>query len=1476
MAASPLAFAHPAVRGWFEKAFEGPTPAQTKGWPSIAANHSTLLLAPTGSGKTLAAFLFALDRLMFTPPAEKRRTRVLYISPLKALGVDVERNLRGPIRGITAEAQRLNHNFFIPTVGIRTGDTPQNERAKMLRKPPDILITTPESLYLLLTSRARETLCEVDTVIIDEIHSMVATKRGAHLFLSLERLEKLQSRETPLQRIGLSATQRPLDEIARLLGGGKRDDNERWKARPVNIVDAGRKRAFELSVEVPSEEPPEAREDGSVWPSIHARLVALVRSHRSTMIFVNSRRLSERLAAALNDEAKEEIALAHHGSLAKEQRKVVEDLLKRGELPAIVATSSLELGIDMGAVDLVVQIEAPPSVASGIQRIGRAGHHVGATSKGVLFPKYRGDLLACAAATERMHEGLVEATYYPRNPLDVLAQHIVAHVSIEPCSVDDLFALVTGAAPFADLPVNAFEGVLDMLSGRYPSDDFAELRARITWDRVRGHIEARHGAGRIAVVNGGTIPDRGLYGVFLADGQGAKSRRVGELDEEMVFESRPGDVFILGASSWRIEDITHDRVEVTPAPGQPGRMPFWHGDRPGRSAEFGAAIGALSRTLVGLNPAEGQQLLTDKHGLKPAAAESLLSYLQDQIEVTGTVPSDQSIVFERFIDEVGDWRVCILSPFGARVHAPWATAIMARLEGEHGVEADMMYADDGMVFRLPEADRAPTPEAFFPAADQVEALIVAALPNTSLFASHFRESAGRSLLLPKKYPQKRVPLWALRRKSADLLKVAARFERFPIILETYRECLKDVFDLPALQDVLRDIATRKLRIVEVQSKTPSPFASSLLFTYVGNFIYEGDAPLAERRAQILSIDHALLKELLGEAELRALLDPEAISEIELQLQRLGDKPAVRNRDGVHDLLLALGDLDLDEILARTQPESPLLAWIKELLEARRIAEVGVGGGRRYIAAEDAARYRDGLGSVPPAGLPEAFLTPMATPLVDIVSRYARTHGPFTSLDLAARYGLGLHTVEDVLTALAKVDRVVQGEFLPSGRTPEWCDTQVLKRLKQASLARLRKEVEPVDQVAFARFLPHWQGVLQPQFGLDALLNVIEQLQGCPVPASVLESEILPARVRDYRPGMLDELCAAGEVVWQGVEPIGAYDGRIAVYLTDSFPEIARPVVPLEDERAEQVRALLHAQGAQFFAGISRHLGGFGPDLNDALWQLVWSGEVTNDTLAPLRSRLSSGTKAKPGRNQPSRARGFRSRRSGPAGTEGRWSLVPGLSTHSDTHRRTALAHQLLERYGVLVREATAAEGVLGGFSAVYPVLKAMEQAGKVRRGYFVSGLGATQFAVAGADERLRSFRQLGSEDEGLPLVLAATDPANPYGASLAWPPGPGARPGRTAGAQVILQNGHLLGYLGRSEKMLLTFLPTADPERATAAQNLSGALAKICDGPRKALLITKIDSNPPEASFLASFLAEAGFAETSKGLLKRTGALTRR
>jgi ATP-dependent Lhr-like helicase len=1454
---SDLARFHSAVAGWFSEKLGAPTPAQALAWPPIGRGESTLLLAPTGSGKTLAAFLVAIDRLLREPTRERpARTRVLYVSPLKALAVDVEKNLRAPLAGIAERALGVGTELRLPTVDVRTGDTSPRDRARMARSPADVLITTPESLYLLLTSRAREILTGVETVILDEIHALVASKRGAHLALSLERLEAMRARGLPpLQRVGLSATQRPLDEVARFLGGF-----EAGRPRPVTVVDAGARKELRLAVDSSAHQGVDT-DAKSVRPDVHARIVELVRAQRSTLLFVNSRRLAERLAAAVNDVAGEELAMAHHGSVAREKRAIIEDRLKRGELPAIVATSSLELGIDMGAIDLVVQVESPPSVASGLQRIGRASHAVGGVPRGVLLPKHRQDLVACAAAAASMQDGEVEETFYPRSPLDVLAQQIVAMVSVETIRVEDVFARVRRAAPFADLPRAAFEGVLDMLSGRYPSSDFAELRARITWDRVGGVLEARTGSHRLAVTNGGTIPDRGLYGVFTAP-EGEGSRRVGELDEEMVFELREGEVFLLGASSWRAEKITHDRVLVSPAAGEPGKMPFWHGDRPGRARAFGVRIGELVRRVA--QGTVGQDELRLRCALDPGAADALGAYVRAQVEATGEVPSDRGILIERFIDEVGDWRVVVMCPLGTRVIAPWAIAVQARLR-ETYVEVDLHYTDDGMAFRIPACDEPPPPSLFLPSAGEIEGLVTRALDGTTLFAARFRECAARALLLPRRDPRRRTPLWAQRKRAGDLLAVASRHPSFPMVLETYRECLRDVFDLPGLVDLLRAVAARRVRVTTVDTRRPSPFASSVLFAFVASFIYDADAPPAERRAQALTVDPERLRELLGDTELRRLLDPEVIAQHVRGLQRL-ERPA-GYLDAVHDLLLSVGDLSLDELRERCTPPGSAADWACELVNAGRAIAVSVAGQDRIAAIEDAAKLRDALGVRLPPGVPSALLEPAPSPVRDLVARYARTHGPFVSREIVVRLGAAPDAVERAIAELVREGRLVEGAFLPGGATSEVCDREVLDALRRRSLARLRRAIEPVDVQALARLLPAWQGVTSRRRGRDALLSVIGELEGCPLVASALESEILPARLDGYRSWDLDALCASGEVVWGGVEPIGSTDGRIALYVASHEPLLARTCVAVEDPRAEAIRQLLSRRGAVFFTDVARAVGGFPNEALDVLWAMVWSGEVTNDTLEPLRSR--SRAQASESRRPARHGANVRAPRTGPAGSEGRWSLRASRwgDTPGDTDRRTALAQSLLQRYGVVTREAAHSEGIAGGFAAVYEVLKSLEERGRVRRGYFVEGRGGAQFALPGADERLRAASEV---DDEAPHVLAATDPASAWGALIDWPAHPAARPQRAAGALVVLRAGALLGWLGRGDRPLLTFLAPGEPLRSEGARVLARALAdRVERGRERALLVSTIDGVPAADSPLAPCFLAAGFVGTSDGLFKR-------
>jgi ATP-dependent helicase Lhr and Lhr-like helicase len=1385
----------PQTRAWFEQAFDGPTPAQELGWPAIARGGHTLIQAPTGSGKTLAAFLYGIDRLN---PRPGEGLRLLYVSPLKALNYDIERNLRGPLAGLSSELR----------VGVRTGDTSQKERAAMLREPPDILITTPESLFLLLTSRARETLRGVETVIVDEVHAVAGTKRGAHLALSLERLEHLVS--GPLQRIGLSATQRPLEEIGRFVAGG----------RKIELVDAGRAKTLDLKVIVPLDDMREPEEQQSIWPSIYPEILELVRAHRSTIVFVNNRRLAERLALRLNDLAEEELARAHHGSLAREQRVEVEELLKKGEIPCLVATSSLELGIDMGAVDLVIQVESPKSVARGLQRVGRAGHELGAVSRGRIFPKFRADLLESAVVARRMLDGAIEETKIPRNPLDVLAQQIVGICADEEISVDDLHALVRGAYPFADLSRVQLENVLDMLDGRYPSDEFAELRARVVWDRTAGVVRGRQGARRLAVTNAGTIPDRGLFGVHLVEGGG----RVGELDEEMVYEAREGQTFLLGASTWRIEEITRDRVLVSPAPGVPGAVPFWKGEGVGRPYELGEAIGAASRELVALPDEKATTRLRDEYTLDERAASNLLTFLREQEGATGAVPSDKTIVVERFRDEIGDWRLCILTPFGGRVHAPWALALGARLRESLSLETQAIWSDDGIAIHLPDADAPPPTEDVLLDPEQVEELVMQEVGETALFGARFRENAGRALLIPRRRPGERTPLWQQRLKAQSLLQVARRYPAFPIVLETYRECLQDVFDLPALKRLLQGLRTRQIDLVDVETPSASPYAASLLFDYVANYMYEDDTPAAERRAQALSLDRDLLRELLGQEELRDLIDPGALADVEEQL-----RGEARSPDELHDLLRRRGDLREGEYPGDLA---------ESLLQERRAVHVRVSGEQRLIAAEDAGRYRDAVGAMPPGGLPDVFLEADEEPLHSLLRRFARSRGPFTTADANERFG---RDVEPALRELERRDELVRGELRPGGTEREWCDPEVLRRLRRASLAALRREVEPAEQAAFGRFLASWQGVDRR----SSLREALVPLQALALPVSLWESEVLPRRVPGYRPEQLDALCASGEVVW-----VGAGLDRVALYFRDDAPALGPPPAADRPEREvhERLRAAL-GRSALFWYDLLADTGLEAEEALPALWDLVWAGEATNDAWAPLRAGRRFQTRAA----RPRPRRFSRRRAAEVTATQGRWSLTARLFPGRPDRR--ALAELLLERQGIVTRDGVRGEGIPGGYAAVYGELKALETLGLCRRGYFVEGLGGAQFALGGAVERLRELRpQDGEEPET--LVLAAADPSQPYGASLPWPKRAGARAARVAGAHVILLGGEPALFVERGGRSLV---PLRDPEEDWLRTALDALVAHVRATGAKRLAVERFDGEPVTESECVSLLIDAGF-----------------
>ncbi len=1452
------------TRAWFQGAFEAPTPAQVEGWAAIAAGDHTLIHAPTGSGKTLAAFLYALDRLHQEPtPADRERCRVLYVSPMKALAYDVDRNLRAPLAGIRNAAARLGGEVPPVSVAMRTGDTPAAERRQMQRHPPDVLITTPESLYLLLTSAAREILTPVRWVIVDEVHAVAGSKRGTHLAVSLERLERITAASP--QRIGLSATQRPLEDIARFLGGGA-PAPDGWKPRPVQIVDAPREKVLDVGIVVPVEdmtrpdagvdvEPGEAPvpPQRSIWPAMYPRLLELVEEHHSTIVFVNSRGLAERLAAQLNELAGEEVCQAHHGSVSREQRLEIEERLKSGDLRCVVATSTLELGIDMAAVDLVILVESPPSVASGLQRVGRAGHQVGAPSVARVFPKHRGDLLEAAVVVDRMYDGAIEATRIPRNPLDVLSQQIVAAVALDTWQVDDLYDLVRGAYPYGELSRGAFEAVLDMLAGRYPSDEFAELRPRVVWDRVEGTLTARPGARMLAVTNPGTIPDRGLYRVVLSEGG-----RVGELDEEMVYESRPGDTFLLGSTAWQILEITHDRVVVMPAsPENHPKMPFWHGDGLGRPLELGRAVGEFVRTIGALDPAEARTTLRERYRLDPWAADNLAALVAEELATTGALPTDRTLVVERFRDEIGDWRMVLLSPFGGRVHAPWALAARRKLRARLGIEVDVIWSDDGIVFRFPDADETPPVDDLLISPDDIEELVIEEAADSALFAARFREAAARALLLPRRRPSQRTPLWLQRRRSASLLDVAKKYGSFPVMLETYREVLQDHFDLPALREVLADVRSRKVRVAEVDVRSPSPFATSLMFDFVASFMYEYDAPLAEKRAAALTLDRNLLRELLGEPELRDLLDPDAVASVELELQRLVPERRARHADAVHDLLRDLGPLTAAEVKARTDPAASATGWLADLERARRVMVMRIGGEDRWAAVEDVARLRDALGVAPPQGLPESLLAPVADPLGDVVGRFARTHGPFTAAQAAAALGLPAAAVGEVLARLEAEGRVLRGAFRPQGEGQEWVDAEVLRRLRRRSLAVLRKEIEPVEPAGLGRFLPAWQGVGPAPARPGRLYEIVRTLQGAAVPASILEADVLAGRM-DYTPALLDELAASGELVWVGRGPLGARDGRVALYLRDQAPLLLDdgagdepPAGPIHD----LLREHFAGRGASFFRDLYDAAGGGDQDeVLDALWDLVWAGEVTNDTLAPLRAFLwGKARRRKGGKPQlPGTA---------PAAGSGRWYLTADLIRRrpSVERRAAAWADQLLERHGVVTRDAVLAEGLSGGFSGLYPVLAAMEDAGRVRRGYFVEGLGGAQFAVPGALDRLRATAEPGGA-----VTLAAADPANPYGAALPWPAEAEGRAGRSAGAYVVLVEGALAAFVERGGRKLLTF--SADPDRLAT---LSGAVADLYRRRMRRATVETVDGEPAGSTALGAELRNHGYVTSYKGLAYR-------
>lgn len=1439
----------PTTRRWFETHFPAATAVQSQGWPLIASGQHTLLLAPTGSGKTLAAFLWTIDQLVHRPAS--KGTKTIYISPLKALVYDVERNLRAPLAGVTRAADMSGTQITIPSVAVRTGDTPQTERQRQLKHPGDILVTTPESLYLMLGSRHRENFKNVDTVIIDEIHALAGTKRGAHLALSLERLALLTERDP--QRIGLSATVRPVNEVARFLGGD----------RPVEVVDTLEPPRISLEIVVPVEDmenppPPPPKEDTggailtqllqeegspaapSLWTSIYPKLLDLIHRHRSVIFFVNSRGLCERLAMKINELAESELVLAHHGSVSHEKRRQMEEQLKSGQLRAIVATSSLELGIDMGAVDLVVMVESPGSVARGLQRVGRAGHQVGEVSQGKLFPKFRGDLLECAVVSAKMAEGSIEPLKVPRNPLDVLAQQIVAIAAHDPTTVETLRGMIHRTASYLELSDDLLFSLLDMLSGRFPSTEFAELRGQITWDREKDILEGRPGAKLLTQSNAGTIPDRGLYTVHVGD----DGPRLGELDEEMVHEIRPGQNFLLGATTWRVQDITRDRVIVSPAPGEPGQMPFWRGDGPGRPIQLGRAIGEYLRLLDTKGQREALTWLEEHTPLDAFARGNLISYLEEQKQFTGMLPTDRTLVVERFRDEIGDWRICILSPFGARVHAPWALAIEAALGEKAGFEIQTLYTDDGIMLRMVEGEEPPDLSLLMPSAEDVEELVINQVGNSAIFASHFRENAARSLLLPRRRPGQRTPLWMQRLKAQNLLAVARGYPNFPIILESYRSVLQDVFDVPSLVELMRDVGQRKIRVHSVETDSASPFSRSLAFAYVAEYLYNGDSPLAERKAQALTLDRNLLNDLLGQEELRSLLDAAVIEQLEAELQATEPERQVTTAEQTVDLLRRIGDLTLGELKARSQGD--IEAWLDELTRERRVVSMHIGGEARYLIVEDAALYRDAFGAMPPKGLPTALLDHVERPLEGVFGRYARTHGPFLLTTLATRYGMTRAQAEPTLRQLMARGRLLEGGFLPHGSSREFCDPEVLRKLRRRTLAKLRSQVAPVEAATMARFLQDWHHV----GGGARLEEVVGALEGLPLSFKDLEKSILPARLPDYRSHRLDQLCQMGMLVWVGSGALGTKDGKVALYRRDRISQLLpAPQLPEDlDPEHQAIIEILSQRGACFFYDLLQATGGRENRLLSALWDLVWMGLVSNDSLSPLRQLgVAKGRRVKAVES-----------------ASGRWFLVSSLlyGKPSDTERLMAWSQTLMERYGIVSREAASSEGIPGGFTPLYQTFKALEESGRVRRGYFVEGLSGAQFAWAQTVDRLRAEPDpnLGKEA----VVLSTTDPANPYGALLPWPSNAG-RPRRASGTRTVLVDGHPVFFMEKGGKKLISFPKAEEPEFLEAA--LRG-LEQIARGIRgKMMHVHEIDAMAPAKSPLYPALKAFGFRDDYHGLM---------
>lgn len=1436
-----LALFHPTVRAWFEERIGQPSAPQRAGWPVIANGSDTLILAPTGTGKTLSAFLWELNALIEDGLREPLANAVhlLYISPLKALNNDVQRNLERPLAELKERFEReakteyarraksdpdfLRENPAFPEirVAVRTGDTPAAARARMLRKSPHILITTPESLHILLTSvRGRSLFSSLRAVIIDEIHAVAGTKRGAHLALTLERLKQLAPGAP--QRIGLSATQKPLEEIAKFLGGCDATNADGTPHfRDVSVVDCGLVKRMETSVA--SAVPDLAHVDGTIWTKVAPMVLEKIRGARTTLIFVNNRGQSERMAARINTLAEEEIAQPYHGSLSRERRFMLEERLKAGELRALVTTSSLELGIDVGSVDLVVQLQSPKRVSAALQRVGRAGHSLDEVSRGLFVPTHREDALEQLAIVEAMRAGDVEPTRVVQNALDVLAQLIVAMVaSDEPeWTSATLFDFVRHAYPFHSLTRTAFDEVLSMLSGKYPSDVASELQARITWDRVTDTLTPMRSSRLIATVSGGTIPDRGLYTVNLAD-----KTRLGELDEEFVHESRVGDAFNLGSSTWRITAIEHDRVVVIPAPGAPARMPFWHGEFMARSMHLAPRIGQLRRSLDAAKTPDELRAIEDQYHSDADTVRSLAEYVQAQHELTEGVPDDKQLVLEHFRDEVGSIRLVLHAPFGGRVNAPWGMALGRRVRERLGVEIQVQTTDDGLMLRLPDMGALPPLDVVRTLAfEDAEQLVLEEAGASSLFGARFRMNAARALLLPRGNAKKRMPLWLQRLKSLDLLQAVQEYPSFPIVVETYRDVLQDAFDMQGLRSVLTGLQTGSISLRVVETQIPSPFAASLQFGFVIDHMYGDDTPRAEQRASLLSLDRLLLDELMGgEGADDATL--EVLEEVLARKRGTAPRTQARDADELAQLVDRAGDVTHDELLARVAPSSEwsLGSPVEKLLASGRLISISLptvsGNDDRFILVDSYPRYVAAFGAKQLSKVrsgpelkraqahtvvPEALLTPVLESQAarrEIFVRWMSLAGVFSVEDVRARYDFDVAWIERRVAHAEQKQILVRGVFGGERSITRWCSRRLLEQARRRELAQARKQIEAVPVAKFTLFLQRWQHLTSSRqlSGTTATREVMAQLHGVARMAAEWSRFILPARIRAFDPKAFSDGASNGTMMWateartnSSVDFATAKIGRVRFFPRGTGALWLKPAIdesPLS-EKARQVLGALRTQGASFTLDLSIATRVGPQGTRDALRELVAAGLVTNDSLATLRDVVRwqpslpqkkidepDPTRWLPADFKPSSGRAFAQRRPNPkriprwrrsdwegdSHWAGRWALVhtPGALGVFDDTQETAeqIARQWLARYGVVSRDWYVLERPPISWRSIYHELKRLEFRGDVQRGYFVAGLAGAQFALPEAVELLRS--DASNDEDNAVVVMAAIDPANAY------------------------------------------------------------------------------------------------------------------